>query len=161
MTTSTATRSRLDARALLTRYVPRGAILLSVLTFGSYVMGLIRDRILTRTYGIEDGQLDAFNAAFQIPELLFSVVVASGLAAPFIPIFTNLERDGGEAPAYRFAQTILTLALAAMLVVAVVLFALAPWTVEVVAPGFDPEARARGVELFRRQRSISAWVSTS
>ena len=149
VTTSTATPSRLDARALLTRYVPRGAILLSVLTFGSYVMGLIRDRILTRTYGIEDGQLDVFNAAFQIPELLFSVVVASGLAAPFIPIFTNLERDGGEAPAYRFAQTILTLAVAAMLVVAVVLFALAPWTVEVVAPGFDPEARALYVELFR------------
>jgi putative peptidoglycan lipid II flippase len=134
---------------LVTRYVPRGAILLSVLTFGSYVMGLVRDRILTRTYGIEDGQLDVFNAAFQIPELLFSVVVASGLAAPFIPIFTNLERDGGESPAYRFAQTILTLAVAAMLVVAVVLFALAPWTVELAAPGFDAEARALYVELFR------------
>ncbi len=149
MTTSTATARRLDPRALLARYVPRGAILLSVLTFGSYVMGLVRDRILTRTYGIEDGQLDVFNAAFQIPELLFSVVVASGLAAPFIPIFTSLERDGGESPAYRFAQTILSLAVGAMLVVTVVLFALAPATVEIAAPGFDAAARAQYVELFR------------
>jgi hypothetical protein len=36
---------------LLERFVPRGAILLSVLTFGSYVMGLVRDRILTQTFG--------------------------------------------------------------------------------------------------------------
>jgi putative peptidoglycan lipid II flippase len=149
VTTPTAVTRRSAPLDLLARYVPRGAILLSVLTFGSYVMGLVRDRILTRTYGIEDGQLDVFNAAFQIPELLFSVVVASGLAAPFIPVFTSLERDGGEARAYRFAQTILTLAVAAMLVVAVVLFALAPWTVEIAAPGFDAEARALYVELFR------------
>jgi putative peptidoglycan lipid II flippase len=135
-------------RALVGRIVPRGAILLSVLTFGSYLMGLVRDRILTRTFGA-GAELDTFNAAFVIPELTFGVIVASGLAAPFIPIFTGLKRDHGEAPAHAFGQTILTLAVVTMGVVAVGLFVIAPLTVEIVAPGFGPAQRELYVELFR------------
>ena len=145
----TAARTVASLRTPFERFVPRGAIVLSILTFGSYVMGLVRDRILTQTYGLEDGQLDTFNAAFQIPELLFSVIVASGLAAPFIPIFTNLERDGGTEAAYRFGQTILTMALGAMTIVSAILFVLAPLTVSIAAPGFDQESQALYVELFR------------
>lgn len=136
------------AHAILDRFVPRGAVVLSVLTFGSYVMGLVRDRILTRTFGA-GVELDTFNAAFVIPELTFGVIVASGLAAPFIPIFAALQRDEGEPAAHVFAQTILTLAVLAMLVVSIVLFIAAPLTVDIVAPGFGPEQRDRYVELFR------------
>ncbi len=136
------------ARALLDRIVPRGAILLSVLTFASYGMGLVRDRMLTRTFGA-GAELDTFNAAFVIPELTFGVIVASGLAAPFIPIFAGLERDRGESSAHAFGQTILTLAVLTMTVVAAVLFVIAPLTVEIVAPGFGPAQREQYVELFR------------
>ena len=83
-------RTTFAPRHLFARLVPRGALLLSVLTFGSYLMGLVRDRILTRTFGA-GVDLDTFNAAFVIPELTFGVIVASGLAAPFIPIFTGLK----------------------------------------------------------------------
>jgi putative peptidoglycan lipid II flippase len=130
------------------RFVPRGALLLSVLTFGSYLMGLLRDRILTRTFGA-GVELDTFNAAFTIPELTFGVIVASGLAAPFIPIYAAERRRRGEPAAHAFAQTILTLAVAAMLVVSVVLFVVAPLTVEIVAPGFPAEQRALYTDLFR------------
>ncbi|CAN5538715.1 murein biosynthesis integral membrane protein MurJ [soil metagenome] len=134
--------------ALLHRFVPRGAILLSVLTFGSYLIGLVRDRILTHTFGA-GMELDTFNAAFVIPELTFGVIVASGLAAPFIPIFAGLKRDEGEPSAHRFGQTILTLAVVAMGIVATVLFVVAPWTVGIVAPGFGPEQRDLYTDLFR------------
>jgi putative peptidoglycan lipid II flippase len=133
---------------VLHRFIPRGAILLSILTFGSYLFGLVRDRILTSTFGA-GAELDTFNAAFVIPELLFGVIVASGLAAPFIPIFTELRRDVGEAAANAFGQTILTLATVVMGIVAVGLFIIAPWTVEIVAPGFGPAQREQYVELFR------------
>jgi putative peptidoglycan lipid II flippase len=136
------------ARALLDRIVPRGAILLSVLTFASYVLGLVRDRILTQTFGA-GVELDTFNAAFVIPELTFGVIVASGLAAPFIPIFAGLKRDAGIPAAHAFGQTILTLAVLAMGIVAAVLFVIAPLTVEIVAPGFGPEQRELYTELFR------------
>jgi putative peptidoglycan lipid II flippase len=145
----TTTSPRLAAaRSLFERAVPRGAILLSILTFGAYVMGLVRDRILTRTFGAGP-ELDVFNAAFVLPELTFGVIVASGLGAPFIPIFSGLKRDAGYPAAERFGQTILTLAVLAMGVIAIVLFLIAPLTVAFIAPGFGPVEREQYVELFR------------
>ncbi len=129
------------------RFIPRGALLLSVLTFGSYVMGLVRDRIMTRTFGA-GVELDTFNAAFVIPELSLGIVVASGLAAPFIPIYTGLRQDA-EPEARAFGQTILTLAVGAMGLIALFLFLIAPLTVDVVASGFGPDQRALYTDLFR------------
>jgi putative peptidoglycan lipid II flippase len=136
------------ALALFHRFVPGGALLLSILTFFGYFLGLVRERILSQSFGIGD-ELDAFKAAFLIPELLFSVIVASGLAAPFIPIFVGLKRDDGERAAHRFGQTVLTLAVLVMGVVSVVLFIFAPLTVEVAASGFDAPKRALYTDLFR------------
>lgn len=74
----------------VSRFVPEGAAVLSVLIFGSYVMGLVRDRLFAQTFGAGT-ELDAYNAAFVLPELLLDVLVEAGLAAPFIPIFLRLR----------------------------------------------------------------------
>ena len=151
LTSRTATVGRhhwdVHPRHLLDRYVPRGAILLTVLTFGSYVMGLVRDRILVRTFGAGE-ELDAFNAAFVIPELSLGIVVASGVAAPFVPMFMGLRREN-EPDAQTFGQTILTLAVLAMGVVSVLLFIFAPLTVPIVASGFGPAQQELYIQLFR------------
>jgi putative peptidoglycan lipid II flippase len=128
--------------------VPRGAILLSTLTFTAYLLGVVRERTLGQTFGLGN-ELDAYKAAFLIPELLFGVIVASGLAAPFIPIFTGLKRDEGERAAHAFGQSILTVAVLAMGIVSLVLFIIAPLTVDWAAPGFDPPTRALYTDLFR------------
>jgi putative peptidoglycan lipid II flippase len=134
-------------RTALARYLPQGAILLAVLTFLAYFAGLVRDRIFARTYGA-GSELDAYNAAFVLPELLLDVLVASGLTAPFVPVFTTLRRDvpGDEEP---FAQTVLTLAVAVMTVSSVLLFFAAPATVQLIAPGFDEATQALYLDLFR------------
>jgi putative peptidoglycan lipid II flippase len=134
-------------RALLARFLPQGAVLLSVLMFASYAAGLVRDRIFARTYGA-GAELDAYNAAFVLPELALDVLVASGLTAPFVPVFTSLGRAGADAAA-RFAQTVLTLAIIVMGSASILLLALAPVTVDLVAPGFDAANRARYIELFQ------------
>lgn len=135
-------------RALIGRFLPEGAVVLSVLTFGSYAMGLVRDRIFARTYGA-GAELDAYNAAFVLPELLFDVFIAAGLAAPFVPIFMKLLTEDAEE-AEKFARTILTLAVGSMGVAAAVLFLIAPFTVDLIAPGFtSPEQRALYTDLFR------------
>ncbi len=135
------------SRSLVARFLPQGAVLLSVLTFASYAMGLVRDRVFARTYGA-GAELDAYNAAFVLPELALDVLVASGLTAPFVPIFSTLRRDHAAA-ATRFAQTVLTLAVAVMAAACLVLLAVAPATADLVAPGFDPAQRARYLELFQ------------
>ena len=88
-----------NARSALARFLPAGGVLLSVLLFGNYAMGQLRDRIFAQTFGA-GGELDAYNAAFVLPEILLDVLVASGLSAPFIPIFLQLrgdERAAGES----------------------------------------------------------------
>ena len=131
------------------RVLPRGAILLAVLTFGGYAMGLVRDRIFARTFGAGT-ELDAYNAAFVLPELALDVLVAGGLAAPFVPIFLGLrEGADGERAAHEFGQTILTLAVIVMAVASGVLFAVAPFTVSVIAPGFSVGAEHLYTNLFR------------
>ncbi len=134
-------------RGLLARILPQGAILLSILTFGAYVAGLLRDRLFARTYGA-GAELDAYNAAFVLPELALDVLVASGLTAPFVPVFSSLRRDDPDA-APRFAQTVLTLAVLAMAAASLLLLFLAPATVRLIAPGFDAAGQALYLDLFR------------
>jgi putative peptidoglycan lipid II flippase len=134
-------------RRLLDRVFPRGALILSTLTFGYFAMGIIRNRALATTFGAGP-ELDAYNAAFKIPEIALDVLVAAGLTAPFVPIFNGL-RQRDESAAHDFARTVLTVAVLVIAVVILVLFIVAPATVDLVAGGFDPATRALYVDLFR------------
>ena len=135
-------------RALFGRLLPEGAAVLSVLIFGSYLMGLVRDRIFARTFGAGT-ELDAYNAAFVLPELLLDVLVEAGLAAPFIPIFLRLRSEGDGREGDRFARSILSAAVTVMGVAAVAMFIFAEATTAFIAPGFIGEQRELYVSLFR------------
>ena len=136
------------ARSVSASVLPRGAALLSALIFASYVLGLVRDRIFARTFGV-GAELDAYNAAFVLPELLLDVLVEAGLAAPFIPIFLQLRSGPDRAAADRFARAVLTGAVAVMGVAAVVMFVFAEATTAFIAPGFDGAQAEQYVSLFR------------
>jgi len=135
-------------RALLARFLPEGAAVLSVLIFGSYVMGLVRDRIFARTFGA-GSELDAYNAAFVLPELLLDVLVEAGLAAPFIPIFLQLRSAGNGREGDRFARAILTGAVTVMGTAALLMFIFAEATTGLIAPGFTGHQRELYISLFR------------
>jgi putative peptidoglycan lipid II flippase len=135
-------------RGLIDRIFPRGALILSVLSFLYFVMGIIRNRIFANTYGAGP-ELDAYNAAFQLPELLLDVLVDAGLSAPFVPIFLRLRAvdDGGAAE--RFARSILTAATVVIGVAAVIMFIFAEATTQLIAGGFTGQQRELYVPLFR------------
>ena len=134
-------------RPLVARFLPAGGVLLSVLLFGSYALGLVRDRTFARTFGAGP-ELDAYNAAFVLPELLLDVLVEAGLAAPFIPIFLRLRAvDASEAD--RFARTILSAGVAIMGGAAVLMFVFADATTGFIAPGFAGPQRDLYASLFR------------
>jgi putative peptidoglycan lipid II flippase len=139
--------ARLPGARLVARFVPEGAVILSVLTFGYFAMGLVRNRVFAQTYGAGP-ELDAYNAAFRIPEIALDVLVAAGLTAPFVPIFSSLRRSD-EVAANDFGRTVLTAAVLVMSLAVLALFLVAPATVELVAPGFDPATRELYVSLFR------------
>jgi putative peptidoglycan lipid II flippase len=134
-------------RRVLAAILPRGAVLLSVLTFGGYLMGLVRDRSFAHTYGAS-GDLDAYNAALILPELTLSILVTAGLGAAFVPVFARI-RTVGAAESEAFSRTVLTVSTGIMAIAVTVLFVIAPWTVELVAPGFDAQQRELYIGLFR------------
>ena len=135
------------AAALVRRFLPGGALTLSMLMFGGYLMGLGRDKVLAHTFG-RGAALDAYNSAFILPELALDVLVAGGLVAPFVPMFLGL-RDEAAADADRFARTVLGLAAGVMTAVSAVLFVIAPATVQVIVPGFPDAQKELYVGLFR------------
>jgi len=135
------------ARRLLERIFPPGALILSVLTFGYFAMGIVRNRVFANTYGA-GSELDAYNAAFRIPEIALDVLVAAGLTAPFVPIFTSLRRTD-EGAANDFGRTVLTGAVLVMSVAIGVIFVAAPWLATQVGRGFDAQTQELYVQLLR------------
>lgn len=134
-------------RALIVTALPSGAVILSILTFSGYAMGLVRDKMFAHTFGAGP-ELDAYNAAFVLPELALDVLVAGGIIAPFVPLFVGL-RDKAQEDAHAFGRTILTLAVAVMAVAAALLFVFAPQSVAIIAPGFTGDQRNLYIGLFR------------
>lgn len=96
----------------------KGAAILTLTTFGSYLTGLLRDRILARTFGA-GRELDLYNASFVVPDLLFNILIASTLSAAFIPIFTGMLSKGDQEKANDLANTVLHAALMVMVVAAI------------------------------------------
>jgi putative peptidoglycan lipid II flippase len=136
-------------RALLDRVFPRGAILLSFLSLVYFATGIVRNRVFANTYGA-GAELDAYNAAFRIPEIALDVLVAAGLTAPFVPIYSRLRHDeGDDEPANDFGRTVLTGAVGLMTIASIAIFFAAPWLAGVVGEGFDPATQDLYVQLLR------------
>src|SRR6187551_3972586 len=131
---ATLQRTVTGARGLLDRVFPRGAILLSVLSLVYFATGIVRNRVFANTYGA-GAELDAYNAAFRIPEIALDVLVAAGLTAPFVPIYTALRHDDGRA-ADTFGRTVLTGAVLVMLIAVLLILLAAPWLAATIGAGF-------------------------
>jgi putative peptidoglycan lipid II flippase len=143
------TRSPIDlARTLIDRIFPRGALILSFLSFAYFVAGIVRNRIFANTFGGQSPELDAYNAAFRIPEIALDVLVAAGLTAPFVPIFTAL-RQTDETAANTFGRTVLTAAVLVMTIAVIGIFFAAPWLATQIGAGFDAPTRELYVVLLR------------
>ena len=79
----------------LLRLIPAGSLTLGLTTLASFVLGLLRDRTFAQTFGASR-DLDAYNAAFLLPDLLFNFLIASGIAAAVVPIFTEIYHSDRE-----------------------------------------------------------------
>ena len=140
---------RRTTRSLIDRVFPPGAILLSTLTFVYFGAGIVRNRVFANTYGA-GAELDAYNAAFRIPEIALDVLVAAGLTAPFVPIFTSLRRDdASDGSANAFGRTVLTGAVLVMTIASALIFLAAPWLATQIGRGFDQPTQELYIQLLR------------
>lgn len=131
----------------LLKAIPKGSVVLATMTFASYLLGLARDHFFAQTFGASRA-LDAYNAAFIFPDLLFNILIAGGIAAAFVPVFTGLLKKN-ETEANQYANSIITAATGTMLLTAAFVFVFASPISKLVAPGFDPQDRPLVVGILR------------
>src|SRR2546426_948726 len=79
------------------------AIMISTLV-ASRVLGWLRLSVIGARFG-ESPELDAFWAAFKIPDAIFGLLVAGALAPAFIPVFARYLARPREGEARRVASS--------------------------------------------------------
>jgi len=113
-----------------------GGVSLAVLA--SRVLGLVREVVFTALFGASR-ELDAFIAAFRIPNLLRDLFAEGALSAAFVSTFAQkLEREG-ERPAWELANRVLNDLVLVVGAVVVAGILASPWIVDWIAPGFRDE----------------------
>jgi putative peptidoglycan lipid II flippase len=105
------------------------AVIITVANIISSVSGLIRQRLLLSHFFDTDASqkaYEAFQIAFQIPDMLFQLVVIGALSAAFIPLFAKLRKED-EKLAFEMSSVILNIILLIFIVLGVIIFIASPF----------------------------------
>jgi putative peptidoglycan lipid II flippase len=129
----------------------------SLATGISRVLGLVREIVARRYFGVEGSGINAFTVAFQLPNLFRQLVADAALSAAFVPVFSELLEKGERARAWRVASTLFWLILLILGGLTALLIVAAPL---VVAP-FDLADEDLGVTLSRLLFPIVALLGVS
>ena len=132
---------------------PRRAALLNTVIvaagyFLSRVLGIIRDIIISARFGTSD-TMDAYQAAFNIPDLLYLVIMGGALGSAFIPVFSGFLSDQQRDAAWKLANGVLNIALIAMIVVAALVAWQANRLVGLIYGTWTPDKQALTVSMLR------------
>jgi putative peptidoglycan lipid II flippase len=116
----------------------------------SNLAGLIKWALVTRAFGTS-AQMDAFNAANRLPEILFTLMAGGALASAFVPTFTAFLAQSDRESAWRLASSVANLVFLGLSSSAALSWIVAPWLVRhVLAPYFtDPAQISLTVSLLR------------
>src|SRR5258708_39574004 len=128
--------------------VGRASIFMIVTLILSRLLGWLRLSVIGAKFG-ETPELDAFWAAFRIPDTLFNLLVAGALGSAFIPVFSGYLAKEREDEAWRVASSVMNAIVILLVAVSAVLWFLAPWIQPALAPFSDPGQRELSIRLAR------------
>ena len=131
-----------------TQTIGMAAFIISLAGIASRFLGFLRDRLLAAQFGAGD-TLDAYYAAFRLPDLFYSLIVLGALSAAFLPVFTELRSQKKEEEAWILASDVLWLLVLVLGAACIAGIVLADSVVTVIAPGFTGEKRELTIGLTR------------
>ncbi len=121
--------------------ITSAAIVISGATLISRLMGLARDRIFTHYFGAGP-IMDAYYAAFKIPDLIYNLLIVGALSAGFIPTFTKLlNQNEDKTDAWKLANNILNITAVTLGILSILGIFFTPYLTNIIAPGFSSEAK--------------------
>ncbi|RPH52250.1 MAG: murein biosynthesis integral membrane protein MurJ [Desulfobacteraceae bacterium] len=123
--------------------------IMMVSVFLSRVIGLFREMAIAFTGGA-GGDVDAYQIAFVIPEILNHVAASGFLSITFIPIFSGYLAVKDEEEGWRVFSLIMTCFGSLLILFILAAMVLAPELVSVIAPGLrDPVIFSKAVRMTR------------
>ncbi len=123
------------------------ALIIMLITISSKVFGFVRDIMLSYFYGASNIS-DVYLISTTIPLVIFSFI-GTGISTGYIPMYSNIERNQGEAEANRFTNNLINilLALCSVLIIFGLLFT--DQIVKVFASGFSGDTLILAVQFTR------------
>jgi putative peptidoglycan lipid II flippase len=114
----------------------------------SRLLGLLREQIFAALFG-GGMAMDAFTAAFRIPNLLRDLFAEGALSTAFVTTFSKTIARGGNEEAWRLANKVATMTALVLGLICVAGMVFSDSLVGILAPGFDQEKAALTASLTR------------
>ena len=115
----------------------------------SRLTGLVKERVIGHYFGVDSIVADAFRQAIRIPNLLSNLFGEGVLSASFVTVYSKLRANEKDEEADHVAKAvfgILSLVCSVLVLLGVLL---APFLIDVIAPGFKGYKRALTVHMVR------------
>jgi putative peptidoglycan lipid II flippase len=126
----------------------KAAGIIGIAVMCSRLLGLLREQIFAALFG-GGMAMDAFTAAFRIPNLLRDLFAEGALSTAFVTTFSKTIARGGDEDAWRLANKVATMAALLLGLICVVGMVFSDQLVHLLAPGFDPDKAALTARLTR------------
>src|SRR5258705_8957518 len=124
----------------------RAAGIIGLAVMCSRVLGLIREQVCAALFG-GGGAMDAFTAAFRIPNLLRDLFAEGALSTAFVTTFSKTAARGGDDAAWRLANRVATLTAVGLGLLCIAGMVFSEQLVATLSPAFDPETAALTAHL--------------
>ena len=138
--------------------VKLAATILAGSTLLSSLLGFFRDRLLNSAYmPSENGALagypvglDAYTAAFMVPDFMFAVLVSGALSVTFIPVFNERWVKGNKQSAWQISSSMINfMALITMTASVLIIIFADPLMKYLIAPGLSESGHALAVSMMQ------------
>ncbi len=129
----------------------RISILLAAFFFLDKVLAFLRQVLIARQFGLS-AELDAFNVANNVPDLLFALISGGALAIAFIPVLSEVLSKSGQKTAWELFSRIANLAILVTVALAILVAVFATPLVRAefgIAPGFTGTQQDLVIRLMR------------
>ncbi len=113
----------------------KSAGLIGAATMTSRVLGVARETVLAALFGAGN-EMDAFNVAFRIPNLLRDLFAEGAISAALVPTFTRLLTNRGREAAWHLGNLVINALIAITLAFVVAGWIAAPWLARTFAPEY-------------------------
>jgi putative peptidoglycan lipid II flippase len=132
-------------------HISRSALIIAVFIGLEKILGFIRQLIIARQFGLS-AELDAFNAANNLPDLIFALISGGALAIAFIPVLSEYLEVSGRAIMWdlfsRVANLVFLVTAALSALIAIFARQLVSWQLG-IAPGFEVTQQSLVIDLMR------------